>query len=241
MKKQNIIKFMLVFLLLSVSCVSAVTFTTENWVKMITEYHFSLGNFTGNGTNPNGEEDDIAWINFLVSRDSENQKLKLTFIPNCFSPSLNASENMYLNFYCVDGTYEVLDLKPACAGSDYEYRWVQIGNITGQTFINNIPFYTFWCAFQRNTTNVERIPTELKVRVDSMGLSTPSEDTNTIEQRSAITDVASGIGSIVNINVQVWKIIFNVFEIGILLIAFIGIPILLIMLIRWAINKVKGM
>lgn len=228
-------------LLLTASCVSAITFTTENIIRMITEYHFSLGNFTGNGTYPNVEEDDMAFINFLVPKDSENQKIKLTFIPDCFLPSLNGSENMYLNFYCVDGTYEVLDLKPACASSSPEYRWVSIGNITGQTFVNDIPFYTFWCAFQRNVTNTERIPTELKVRVDSMGLSTQSEDANVVDQRSSITDVAQGISDIVNVNVQVWKILFNVFEIVVLLLAFIGIPVMLIMVIRWGIEKVKGM
>jgi hypothetical protein len=208
---------------------------------MITEYHFSLGNFTGNSTYPNVEEDDIAWINFLVPKDSENQKIKLTYIPDCFTPALNGSENYLLNVFCVDGSYEVIDLKPACDGTPPEYRWVTIGNITGQTFVNDIAFYTFWCAFQRNVTNTDRIPTELKVRVDSMGLSTQSEDENIVSQRSSITDVAQGISDIVNVNVQVWKILFNLFEITVLLLAFIGIPVMLIMIIRWGIEKVKGL
>ena len=118
--------------------------------------------------------------------------------------------------------------------------WITIENVSGQQFYNDVTFNQFWCAFRRNITNTDRIPTEFKVIVDSMGLSTPSEDANVVAQRSSITDVAQGISDIVNVNVQVWKILFSVFEISILLIAFIGIPVALIMVIRWAINKIKG-
>lgn len=239
--KNKILTFMLVYLLLSVSCVSAITFTTENWVKMITEYHFSLGNFTGNSTYPNVEEDDIAWINFLIPQTSGTQKLKLSFIPDCIGGGANATENMYINFYCLDGTYEVIDLKPYdCEGTGtYPYEWVTIENVTGQTIIGDLSFLKFWCAVQRNVTNTDRIPTELTVRVDSMGLSTPNEDENIILQRDSITSVAQGISDLVSINIQVWRILFNIFEITVLLLAFIGLPIVLIMIIKWGIDQVK--
>ena len=235
----------LILLVLSMSSAYSITFTTRDIVEMILEVHVSLGNFTGNSTYPNVEEDDNMYLNFLIPPHAEDQRLKLMFDADCIQGGANATENYYLNVYCSDGSTELIDLSLSdCENLAYEdlpYLWIDIANTSSTQYqiVNDIQYSWFWCGFQRNVTNTERIPTEFKVSIDSTGLSSPSEDINTIQQRSSITDVAQGISDIVNINIQVWRILFNVFEITILLFAFIGIPVMLIIVIKWGINKVK--
>lgn len=228
---------------MSAVMVNAITFTTENWVKMMFEVHVSLGNFTGNATFPNVEEDDMMVMNFLLPPSEDTSKLKMSFDADCIFGGANATENYYLDVYCLDGSYNVIDLSTCdCENLGYEdlpSLWITIENVTGQAIVGDIPYNKFWCAFRRNSTNTDRIPTEFKVIVDSIGLSTPNEDLNTIEQRSAITSVAQTIADFVDINIQIWRILFNIFEIVILLVAFIGIPIVLILVIKWGIGKVK--
>lgn len=231
-------------LLLSVISVSAITFTTENWVRMILETHVSLGNFTGNSTHPNVEEDDMMVLNFLIPPSEDSSKLKLSFDADCINGGANATENYYLDVYCLDGSYNVIDLSQAdcenLAYSDLPSLWINIENVTGQSIVSDVSYNKFWCAFKRNITNTQRIPTEFKVVVDSLGLTSPSEDLNVQQQRSSITNVAQGISDFVGINIQVWRILFNIFEIMVLLTAFIGLPIVMILIIKWAINKIKG-
>jgi hypothetical protein len=147
--------------------------------------------------------------------------------------------------WCIDGSTEQIDLSLSdCENLGYEdlpHVWVEIGNISTQQFYGDIAYYNFFCSFRRNETNTARIPTEFKVTIDALGLSSQSEDENIVAQRSAITTITDAIKDLVDINVQIWRILFNIFQITVLLVAFLGIPILLIKLIRWAIENVREM
>jgi hypothetical protein len=230
-------------ILLTVGSVSAISFTTENVLRMLVETHVSLGNFTGNSTNPNPLENHYFIHNFLIPPAEETQRFKLTFDADCISGGANVSENYLLDVRCADGSYNQIDLSDCdCENLAYEDMpnlWVTVENATGYQFYGNIQYNYFWCIYSRNVTNTARIPTEFKVIIDSVGLSTQSEDLNTVAQKSAITSVSEAISEVVSINFQVWRIMFNIFEIVVLLVAFIGIPVLLIKLISWGINTVK--
>jgi hypothetical protein len=235
----------LLLLLVSMSSVYAITFSTRNIVEMILEVDVSLGNFTGTANATNPEEDDTMVLNFLIPPQADDQRLKLMFNADCIQGGANGTENYYLDVYCSDGSTDLIDLSLSdCENLAYEdlpYLWVDITNGTsGFQTVNDVQYSWFWCGIRRNVTNTDRIPTAFKLSIDSTGLSSPQEDLNTQQQRSSMTDVAQAISDLVSYNVQVWKILFNVFEIMVLLVAFIGIPIALIMIIRWAIQKVKG-
>ena len=240
--RKEILLTVLICLLLSVGNASAfgTVFTTEQVNRMLVETVISLGNSTCNSMECNSVQ-----MNFLVPKGLDSSKFKLSFDGVCISGGANATENYYLNVWCDDGSTNVIDLSLSDCESllynELPSLWINISNVTPQQFYGDITYMNFFCLFSRNTTNTERIPTEFKVTLDSLGLSTQSEDTNIVEQRSAITSVAQSIGSLVSINLQVWQIIFNIFEVAVLLMAFIGIPILLIMIVRWGINKVKSL
>ena len=228
-------------LMLSVASVSAITFTTESIIRTLFEVHVSLGN-----SNSSDDETEYFQINFLLPPSEDRSKIKLMFDGDCIEGGANGTEDYLLDVRCQDGSYNQINLKDSdCENIQYEdfpFLWINMVNMTGdKTSVNNIYFNKFWCQFERVASNTERIPTEFKVIVDGMGLSSQSEDENIISQRSGITTIVDGIKDVVDINVQIWRILFNIFQITILLVAFLGIPILLIKMIRWAIESVREM
>jgi len=52
--------------------------------------------------------------------------------------------------------------------------------------------------------------------------------------------IAEGSKTIVSLNVQIWQIIFYLFEIVILILALFGLPVFVILMIKWAIKNVGG-
>lgn len=232
----------ILFLLISVASASAqlnTIFTTQQINQMLVESIVSLGNSTCSSM-----ECDSMQMNFLVPKGLEGT-FKVSFKGICFSPEPNSTETYSVNAWCSDGSTHTIDLKEAdCESLNYAelpHFWVEIKNVTSQQFYSDIVYQQFFCSFSRDSSNIDRIPTEFKVIIDSLGLSSQSEDENIISQRSAISTIIDGIKDVIDINVQIWRIIFNIFQITILLVAFLGIPIMLIKLIRWAIESVREM
>jgi hypothetical protein len=57
----------------------------------------------------------------------------------------------------------------------------------------------------------------------------------------AVASIQSTTLGIVDINFQIWSMLFNIFSIVVILLAIFGIPILLIKLIRWIFDEAKKM
>lgn len=57
---------------------------------------------------------------------------------------------------------------------------------------------------------------------------------------SSVQFLQSAVTTIVDINVQIWQILFQIFSIVIILLAIFGIPLLLFKIVRWIIEEVKG-
>lgn len=57
----------------------------------------------------------------------------------------------------------------------------------------------------------------------------------------AVASIESSTLGIIDINFQIWTILFDLFSVVVILVAIFGIPILLIKLVRWILDEVKKM
>lgn len=67
----------------------------------------------------------------------------------------------------------------------------------------------------------------------------PSTDTQ-CGRDEAVTYLQTATVTIVDINLQIWQIMFQIFSIVIIMLAIFGLPLLLFKLVRWLLDEVKG-
>lgn len=231
--------------------------------EAIMGYHFSLGN-----SSCTPMECDLSWINFQLPLGLDKpQYLKFIITPECWSNPPNENESYELYMYCLNGFNKTIDLKPAiCNPAESIVEWVIINETDYGYFIHQTDYCDglggwlwclifghqnpsttyyrqyedFWCAFRRPSTNLERLPTEMSIIVDSLGLTNPYEyDVIEIQKESGAT-LNSAIGHIFTINFNIIQICFYILIIISLIAGFAilvgGVPILLI----WIFRKVTG-
>jgi len=205
--------------------------------EMITGAHVSLGN-----SSCVAMECDLIQINFELPLGTDKpQYVKFVITPECFSNPPTENETYSIQFYCVNGHNETIDLKTAqCDPASSIVRWIELNQTdpVGYYFYENQQYEDLWCAFKRDANNTERLPTEFSVVVDTLGLTNPEEEGVLAIQRSAGVVILNGIREIFMINFNALQILFYVMSGTAVVVGFVvligGVPIVL----KWIFKKV---
>jgi len=80
---------------------------------------------------------------------------------------------------------------------------------------------------------------DISVRVSVWNVNPSRQDVCNIDP--TVTSIQESALGIVNINYQIWTIMFDIFSVVVILVSVFGIPILLIKLVRWIFDEIKKM
>lgn len=163
------------------------------------------------------------------------QYIKLIIYPACFGSQLTDNEAYNLTITCYNGFNTTIDMKEAmCNPAESIIQWIEVRDTNRTTAYyeyEGVFYEAFWCRFKRPVYNVQRLPTEFNLVVDSMGLTNPAEDDVLYKQRVTGSKIMSGIGEIFAINFNVLQIMFYLASAIVIVIGFViligGIPIMI--------------
>ncbi len=212
------------------------TFPTTAWFweqqsNIITGTHVSLGNSSCTAL-----ECDSVTIQFGLPVGMEKpQYLKMWIYPECFSNMPTGNETYNLSIRCYDGYNKTIDMLPAtCNPAESIIEWISIiqtNRTTAYYEFEGILYEAYWCIFERPSYNLERLPTEFNLVVDSMGLTNPQEEDVIYKQRVTGSNIMSGIGTILSVNFNMLQILFYLMVAISIVIAFViligGIPLIM--------------
>lgn len=218
------------FLLLSLSPALAVPDTTY---KMLERFHVSLGNSTCNEL-----ECNIASLFFYVPVDRDTTTAQLTVIPECFNYTFGGGDVWNVTIICEDGSDYEYDM--ATAMCDYSQNFVfdvEI-NSTGYFYYDEDKYESFWCAFYRNSNNVEDLPTEFSIVVDGVGLHSKFIDSQTEANYGIQSNMALILENLVMMMADIWEIGYTLFLLFSFLFGITFIIAIIPMALRWIVKKV---
>lgn len=233
-----ILPIILFFLLVTIGSSQAL-FDTYNMLEGIT---VSLGNSTSCSPSSTNEC-DMAVVFFRIPQGTASQTFTVNMFGECFSNPPNATEVYNVTVFCIDGTSREVDLKPySCspANPTTPYQFQITTSDVGYSVINEKYYTNFWCSFRRNPANLDRLPTEFSVTVDSIILSTQTPSNSTKTSYSAFVSISNAINNIVSFNMQIWRILYIMLEIGAIFFALYVVFAMLPSLLRWVIEKVTS-
>lgn len=174
-----------------------------------------------------------------------------TSAPSFFQPDLNECWGWWCN-----STQEVEELR--CP-----FGWDSLGflgalggcsrvNVTISNSIEKCPTFTFtmqpqdyrgqliW-GYQQDPDNDVDVPYTLKIKgyvTDYTSSETITYDNKTLSD--SVSSLVTGMENIVNVNTNLLGLLYMIFEIIIIIVAFIGLPTLIIILIKWAWEVITG-
>ncbi len=201
------------------------------------QFVFSLGN----GTSCEGMECNLVQIDLIFPKGFEKpQYVKFVIKPDCYANPPTENENYGILFYCLETNYTKTnyDLKPYMCNQEYLEIWKRIDEVWAENYDFKGNYYEVYrCIIERNSTNIQRLPTELSVFVDTLGLTTESQERLTDYVLDTGSKIKNGIGEIISINLNVWRIILIGIELMIIIFGAIFILGLVPLLIK---KVVKG-
>lgn len=172
---------------------------------ILTTAKFSLGN-----SSCISMECNIAPVYFYIPHSTElPQYLRFVIVPECFGQSPTANETWKFQMYCSSGFNETIDMKPyMCDPSNPIIRWVNFTTTDSKFFYNNAQYFEHWCAFKRDASSIERLPVEMTVTIDSLGILSETQETTQQIQKQAGSTIIQGIKNIFMINFNIIQIMF---------------------------------
>ena len=173
------------------------------------------------------------------------QYLKWSIVPACFGGGIMPlpNETWAVQFYCVDGYNETIDLKQsACDNSNPIVRWTNISRLQSQAyfFYDNVQYEEYWCAFKRDQNSINRVPVEFSYTIDSLGLTSQQEETVLSRQSSAMATVTGAIFQLFTINYNAVQIIFYLVEAVTIILGFIIVVTLIPLALKWIVKKITA-
>lgn len=222
------------FVLLNIlSTVSASWQTSE----LIMTAHVNLGN---SGCIPLGCDSTYVFFYIPLGMDKP-QYIKYIIYPECFGNPPNETEDWGIQMWCTDGLNKTIDLKQAmCEPTNGITVWDELkANTTGYFFWNNVQYEEYWCAFRRAYNSTDRVPVEFGFVVDSLGLSSPAEETVFTRQVDTGSSIISGIGELFTINFNIFQIGFYLLGAIIVIIGFVAVIGFIPLLLKWIMKRVS--
>jgi len=193
----------------------------------------------------------------FVNEQKADTTIYIKFMPDyIYNFSFNTSEHFIARYDCYDEFGNgvgagLVNLQPfwiiyngseVCTCQGYTTAGNQCVWGSGSLGVDYCPQVAI--PMRANTTTVECAfqweggTEEYAYWIQILGLKTEFKQ-QTIPNEN-LKSIAQGTADVVNINVQIWRIGFIVFEILIIVTALFGIPVAIIMLLKWAIRKVTG-
>lgn len=212
----------------------AVQANPDKTTKMLEAYKFSLGN---NITCP-AMECDVYSLTFLLPQNVDTQDIQMRIHPECFYYTFNSSDVYNVTIACQDGTYVEYDMKADYCTNNYLTLDLKLNGTGYNSVLGPDTYSSFWCSFRANDINVQAIPTELVVLLDGVGLHSKYITANETQDLGAQANMAGILQNFVNVDMQIWWIIYYVFLIGAIMVAIWVLGGLIPQALKWAIKKV---